>query len=157
PALLEKAQVARNGSRHAEALEFARRASAIKPSSSLRRFVAEELMALERYADAYNEAKRCTDDAASEAPSPNHDVVFLGCRTLVHDLTSKVALVSFDWGGPPAEGLVIAINGDTLDQATEHAMAPGKLTIEASAPHFEKLTVKVEARAGEVRVVEARL
>jgi hypothetical protein len=155
-ALLDKAQSARTASRHDEALELARKASTIKTSSSLRRFIAEELSALERYAEAYNEAKRCTEDAATEAPSPNHDVVFLGCRSLVHDLAGKVALLSFDWGGPPPEGLAVSVNGEPLDQAPEHAVTPGAVAIEATAPDKKMVAKKVELHGGEVKVVEVR-
>ncbi len=154
--LLDRAQAARTASRHDEALDLARKAADIKASSSVRRFIAEELAALRRFAEAYNEARRCTDDAATEAPSPNHDVVFLGCRSLVHDLADKIALLSFDWGGPAPEGLRVIVNGQPVDQGNELAVAPGEVVIEASAPDKKTIAKKLQLRAGEVQVVQAR-
>lgn len=156
-ALLDQAQAARTASRHDEALDLARKAADIKGSSSVRRFIAEELAALQRFAEAYNEARRCTDDAATEAPSPNHDVVFLGCRSLVHDLADKVGLLSFDWGGPAPEGLRVIVNGQPIDQGNELAVAAGEVIIEASAPDKKRIAKKLQLRAGEVKVVQARL
>ena len=149
--------MARAEGRHQDALALCRRAALLKSSSSLRRFAAEELATIGRPAEAYNEAQRCIREAASEPPSANHDVVFLGCRTLVHELSAKVALLSFDWGGVVPSGLVVHVNGVTFDAERESAVAPGMLNIEAVQPGRSKATLAVQLAAGEAKTVGIRL
>jgi hypothetical protein len=154
--LLDQAQAARAAARHQDALAFCRRAIELKSSSSLRRFAAEELAALGRAAEAYNEAERCIREAASEPPSSNHDAVFLGCRTLVHELKPRVALLSFDWGGAEPSGVVIQANGATLDTEHENAVAPGMLSIEAVLPTRLRFTDALQLGAGEAKTIDIR-
>src|SRR5882724_3390142 len=154
--LLEQAQTARAEARHQDALAFCRRALQLKSSSSLRRFAAEELATLGRAAEAYNEAQRCIREAATEPPSANHDVVFLGCRTLAHGLSAQVALLSFDWGGDESSSVVVQANGVTLDAGHENAVAPGTLNIEAVLPARPRFTEALQLAAGEAKTLSIR-
>src|SRR5581483_4120871 len=145
--------------RHAEALAAASRAGAMKMTASLRRFLAEELVALGRFPAAYEAAQRCNDEAPQEPPSPNHDLVVRGCRELVRDLAGKVAVVSIDWGGDPPAGATVALSsGESLDLAVPvHPLAPGSVELRASAPGFRDAVRTLDLIAGSVHVVSLRL
>jgi hypothetical protein len=152
--LLEQAQAARAEARHQDALAFCRRALELKSSSSLRRFAAEELVTLGRAAEAYNEAQRCIREAAAEPPSANHDVVFLGCRALAHELSAQVARLSFDWGGgDEPSGVVVQANGVILDAVHENAVEPGMLHIEAVLPAGPRFSQALQLAAGEAKTL----
>jgi hypothetical protein len=105
-------------------------------TASLRRFFVEEESALGKWVDAYSDAQRCTREAALEPPSPNHDAVLIGCRTLLHALRDHVGIVVFDFASPPPADLRITIDGREVDgllTETEHAAPLGEVAIEASA------------------------
>src|SRR5262249_59795061 len=66
------------------------------------------------FSAAYEAARGCTEAAASEPPSANHDAVFLGCRALMHELEPRIGLVSFAWDGDLPEGAVLALDGEVI-------------------------------------------
>jgi hypothetical protein len=157
-ALLDRAQAERAAGRHAEALAAAQAAGAIKMTSSLRRFLAEELLALDRPARAYDQALRCADEAAEEPPSPNHDAVRVGCRGLLRELAGVVALVSLDLGASPPAGLVVTAGGEAVDLTVSvHAFTPGPVRVRATAPGAREVVRDVELVAGTARVLVLRL
>lgn len=156
--LLSLAQSERAAGHDREALDAAERAAAIRGSSSLRRFIAEEQAALGQLAKAYESARECAADATAEPPSPNHDAVFLGCRALEHELLPRVALVHLRYRGVPPVGLTIERNGEpfALSERAE-ACDPGSVTIVARAPGFAPKQLTLALAAGEQRELEFSL
>jgi len=156
--LLLLAQSERAAGHDREALDAAERAAAIRSTSSLRRFIAEEQAALGRLAKAYESARQCASDATAEPPSPNHDAVFLGCRALEHELLPRIALLHIHYRGIPPAGLTIEKNGEPSALA-ERAQAcdPGALAIVARAPGFARAELTLALAAGEQREIELAL
>jgi hypothetical protein len=134
--LIQKAQQAKASGDHAEALRLGREAGEAKMTASLRRFLVEEESALGMWVEAYSDAQKCTREAAMEPPSPNHDAVLIGCRTLLHSLRDRVGLLVFDFSSPPPPDLRVTIDGrlvDSLFTETEHPAPLGEVVVEAAA------------------------
>ncbi len=134
--LIQKAQEAKASGDHVEALRLAREAGETKMTASLRRFLVEEESALGRWIDAYSDAQKCTREAATEPPSPNHDAVLVGCRALLHSLREHVGLLVFDFASPPPPDLRITIDGRLVEDPfaeTEHPASLGEVAVEATA------------------------
>jgi hypothetical protein len=88
------------------------------------------------WVDAYSDAQKCTREAAQEPPSPNHDAVLIGCRTLLHTLREHVGLIVLDFPSPSPADLRVAFDGRLVDgllTETEHPSALGEVVIDASA------------------------
>ena len=135
--LIQRAQQAKASGNHAEALRLGREAGEAKMTASLRRFLVEEESALGMWVDAYSDAQKCTHEAAMEPPSPNHDAVLIGCRTLLHTLRDQVGLVVLDFPTPPPADLRVTLDGRLVDgplAETEHPTHKGEVAVEATAP-----------------------
>jgi hypothetical protein len=154
--LIERAQQAKASGDHAQALALAHDAGQIKMTASLRRFVVEEESALGAWVDAYSDAQKCTREAALEPPSPNHDAVLIGCRTLLHSLRDRVGILVFDFGSAPPMDLRVTVDArpvETLLTETEHAAPLGEVTIEATASGRASIRRTVRTGAEPIHVV----
>jgi hypothetical protein len=146
--LIQKAQQARASGDHNEALRLGRQAGEAKMTASLRRFLVEEESAIGLWVDAYSDAQKCTREAAMEPPSPNHDAVLIGCRTLLHELREHVGLIVFDFASPPPADLQVTIDGRLVDgllTEAEHPTSLGEIAVEARASG--RRTIKRTVRA----------
>src|SRR6185295_17161665 len=93
--------------------------------------------------------QKCTREAAMEPPSPNHDAVLIGCRTLLHTLRERVGLVVLDFPSPPPADLRVTFDGRLVDgllTETEHPAPLGDVAIEASASG--RATIRRTVRVG---------
>ncbi len=148
-ALIDEAVRARAENDHARALERAEAARAMRATASLLLFIAEEHEHLGYLPEAYDTARECLQIAETEAPSPNHDAVLVGCRSVVADLRARVAVVSWDVPTPRPAGLVVDVAGKRRgDGRRSVAVAPGPIVVEARAPGWLPFTSKIEAPAG---------
>jgi hypothetical protein len=147
--LIEDAAQARASGDHALALEDAQKAAAIKKTSSLALFIAEELVELRRVPEAYASVEECLRLAETEPPSDNHDKVLLACRALKQDLRAKVALVEIVAPSPAPAGMRVLIQGVQRDLPRgRFPVAPGKLKVEAFADGHTPFEWSSEVRAG---------
>jgi hypothetical protein len=87
--LIEQAVHARASGSHAAALELANRASGLGMTPSLRRFIAEEQMALGMLRPALVSAEACAREAEQSA-LPNSDVHRRACEALANSLRPQV-------------------------------------------------------------------
>jgi hypothetical protein len=149
-ALIDAAVGARDAGDHAHALELARSADAVRSTSSLTRFIAEEHEALGHLPEAFDAARRCLRLAEGEEPSANHDAVLVGCRTIAAELRPRVALVSLRPPAAPPPGLVVRVAGVVREGGSEpFAVAAGSIQVEATAPGWSSFTTTVTVAPGE--------
>jgi hypothetical protein len=147
--LIQMAQEAKAAGDHARALRLGREAGEAKMTASLRRFLVEEESALGMWLDAYSDAQKCTREAALEPPSPNHDAVLIGCRTLLHALRDRVGLLVFDFPTPPPADLRVTVDDRLVDDPlteTEHPTSLGEVVIEATAS--DRASIRRTVRTG---------
>ncbi|HTQ05015.1 MAG TPA: hypothetical protein VMI54_14220 [Polyangiaceae bacterium] len=156
--LLDRAERERAAGHDAEALAAALAAANVSVTSSLLRFIAEEHATLGQLGAAYEAAHRCTEAAANEPPSENHDVVFLGCRALMHELEPRVALVTFGWRGELPEDARLVLDGETIaPERGARGLDAGSHDVRFSAPGYEPLALSLALKAGDAREVELTL
>jgi hypothetical protein len=141
---------ARDDGDHTRALEDARAAAAIRKSSSLMFFTAEELVSLKRRGEAFAAVEECLELAQSEPPSENHDKVLVGCRALRQELRPAVALVKLIAPQPaPADLRVMLQGGPPRAVPNERfPVEPGRLRVEARAEGFAPFEWTGDVRAG---------
>jgi hypothetical protein len=156
--LLARAERERAAGHDAEALAAALAAAKLGVTSSLLRFVAEERAALGEFGAAYEAARGCTEAAANEPPSANHDVVFLGCRALMHELEPRVGLLSFAWSGDLPESAVLVLDGEVIaPERRARGLEPGEHELHFDAVGYEPIALELSLKAGETRQVELTL
>jgi hypothetical protein len=148
--LLRQAQAAREAGRHDEALDLAGRAGRIEMTVSVRRFLAEEYLAVGRLAEALGSAQLCVRDGEREPASRGHDAMLAACRSLVEQVGPRVGRVTVRVPTPPPTGLHVTVNGAPLSDVywgIGYIVTPGIVTVEASAPGYQTFTSRIEVNA----------
>lgn len=147
--LIEKLHQALADKEHAHALELALEAAAIRASSSLLRAISEEHIELAHLPEAYDAARRCVRLADREPPSSNRDAVRAGCRAILDDLGSKLALITVVPVRPEPHELRIAVNGKPRDAAEGPVpVMPGQLRVDGGALGWRPFALTSDVRAG---------
>jgi hypothetical protein len=154
--LLQAALEARSAGRHEEALAAASRAAAIKPSSSLLRFIAEEHAELAEPVLAYREAERCLAQTAKEPASDNREAVVTGCRFLLSQLGERVAVVTVQVQPASAPNLEIVVAGEPVT-AGHAVVAPGATSVVARASGYVEARQTLELSPGDRVTLPLRL
>ena len=137
-ALLEQVRTARTQGHHEEALQLLERAGEISMNSSIRRASAQELQALQRWADAFGQANECVSEANREASTPARDQVVSDCQALVTQSQTHVGHVVVQVPSPEPAGMVVRIAGQEVPHALLGVAYPvnaGRVEIEVRAPH----------------------
>lgn len=156
--LLARAEKERAAGHDAAALGAALAAAKMSVTSSLLRFIAEEHRALHQLGLAYEAARSCTETAAEEPPSKNHDAVFLGCRELMHELEPHLALVTFGWRGELPEHTRFVVDGELLTpERRTRAFDPGKHRIWLDADGYVPVALELSLNAGDAPHVDLTL
>jgi hypothetical protein len=158
--LISQAQRARSGGDHTRSLDLAERAGRISMTSSLRRFITEEQMALGRTVDAYASAQLCLREAAAELPSPNRDAVARGCTSLVSSLESRIGRIVVNVPQPTPHGLHVTVAGSELRDAlwgVDYVVSPGSIAVDATAAGLPPFHRNVQVAAGGRETVSIEL
>jgi hypothetical protein len=159
-ALLAQAQRARTQGNHSLALYFAEQAGRLQMTSSVRRFIAEEQLALGQLAEAVTSAEQCVREANAEPPSENHGIVLTGCQDMVRTLVTRVASASVTTVLALPTGIELSLSGRPLareslvpNEAACVWVMPGRQTLRAQVAGFAPSEVSRELAAGQVWVV----
>lgn len=157
--LIEQAERAATAGDHAAALDFARRAGEIRMTPSVRLFIAEESRTASRPLDAYVHANACVRAAEADASLHNREVILARCREVAVAVQARVARVVVRITDAPS-GLRLRIGDAELPGAASGVsfpVAPGTVTVTASAEGFERFEREVTVEAGAEGVVEVTL
>lgn len=151
--LIEGAQSAREAGDHTRALDLATRAGELKMSVSLRRFIAEEQLAVGHFASALGSAELCVREARAEAAQDEHgkacEAVVVAAKPRVASLVIQPKL--------SVPGLRVTVAGQAVPAALfgqRYLVDPGEVVVEAGAEGYEPFRVTVAPQAGaELQVV----
>lgn len=149
--LIEQARQARAESNHGLALARAEQAQRIQSTPSLRLFVAQELIALDRPADAMVQGESCMREAERDATVPNRDALIAACRQLVLDTRSALGMVTVTVRGTRPNGLTIVVASRSVDESligVPVAVNPGNIDVEVRAAGFRVARRTVDVRRG---------
>jgi hypothetical protein len=158
--LLSQAEQAAEGGDHTRALDLARRASSIRPSTSLVAFMARELRALDRRVEALDQAGQCLREVAADATLRNRDTLRDACEAVRASVEPHVARLTIRVADASLAGLTVQVGEQPLVPAlygVPSPVMPGRVVVSAAAPGFAPFTQQVEAREGEVREVDVSL
>lgn len=153
--LIEQAQAAQAGGDHTRALDLADRAGQISMSVSLRRFIAEEQMAVGQPAAALGSAELCVREAKVEASEAHR----IACQAIVDKARPLVAYLVITIR-PEVASPVVTVDGKAVPLALlgqRYVVNPSEVKIVATAPGFGKVEHGVKATPGEVSTVELKL
>jgi hypothetical protein len=151
--LIKSAETAHKKGQHAEALDYALRAAAIRRSATLLSFIADEQTELERPVDAYATAQQCLHEAELDKRARLRDEAVAHCKALVTRLASHVGQVILQLVSPPPE-MTVQINRKAVRlevAGVPYLVAPGDVTIEASAPGYQPLQTHLHVGEGETQ------
>lgn len=124
---------------HAEALAAAKRAAAIKMTTSLRLFLAREQSALGLLADAYGNGRQCAAEAEANDRLNDRDRILSACRELEDSLGKRVGRVTVRLPAPVPADARVTVSGEEINVAllgTPYVVSPGKLTIAVTATGY---------------------
>lgn len=154
--LLAQAQRARGQNNHNLALYFAEQAGRLQMTSSVRRFIAEEQLALGQLAEAITSAEHCVREANAEPPSENHGIVLTGCQEMIRSLRARVASASFTATAPIADAVELELNGQPVARESAQTsagaqrwVAVGRQVLRARMAGFAPVELTRELSAGE--------
>jgi hypothetical protein len=150
-ALIEDAQRARQAGDHRQALTLAQRAIEMQPSPTLRRFVAEELLANGRFAESAGMAELCESDFRQTAASRARNEHIAACQAVRADASAHTARIVLRFEPAlPADARVI-VNDAPLPSALWGVPAlvdEGSVVIEVSHPRFQVVQRQITVGAG---------
>lgn len=158
--LLSQAEQAADAGDHARALDLARRAASIRPSTSLVAFFAREHRALDQRVEALDAAGQCLREVAADATLRNRDTIREACEAVRASLEARVGrlAVHIAEGAPP--GLSVRVGERVIVPAlygVASPVMPGAIVVRAEAPGFEAFTRELVVREGEVATVDVTL
>lgn len=154
--LIEEAQSARGAGDDAKALDLASRAGALQMSVSLRRFIAEEQLAVGRSAAALGSAELCVREAKADPRGAEHGVA---CEGVLATARTRVAFVVLRVR-PANAAIHVKVAGQDVPNALlgeRYVVDPGETTIDAAAEGFYPLQRKVTTASGDVTSVKLEL
>jgi hypothetical protein len=149
--LIEQAQQARAEANHELALSRAEQAQRIQSTPSLRLFVAQELLALSRPADAMVQGESCVRESERDASVPNRDALIAACRQVVTDTRSALGMVTVTVRGARPSGLTIVVASRAVDESligVPVAVNPGNINVEVRAAGYRVARRTVDVRRG---------
>jgi hypothetical protein len=128
-------------------------------AATVRLFIAEESRTASRPLDAYVHANACVRAAEADASLHNREVILARCREVAVAVQARVARVVVRITDAPS-GLRLRIGDAELPGAASGVsfpVAPGTVTVTASAEGFERFEREVTVEAGAEGVVEVTL
>jgi hypothetical protein len=146
--LIERAQAARQAGDHPAALDLALRAGQLEMSVSLRRFIAEEQLAVDEPAAAFGSAEVCARDGRASGKLDHAEA----CAALVIQAKELVAYVVVRVV-PDVPGAAVRIGSSEVPRALwgqRYVVKPGKVELSATAPDHEAETASLEVARGGV-------
>ena len=149
--LITQAEGASDRGDHAEALNLAERALAIRSTPSLRLLIATEHNTLGHLIEAFESASRCTREAQADPNTRNRAQVIDACNALTRSLESRLGRVTVDVS-TPVPGLLVEVAGGRLSQAlwgVPYTVAPGAVVVEARAAGHRPFRQEVTVAAGQ--------
>ncbi|MFO0619186.1 MAG: hypothetical protein U0414_41740 [Polyangiaceae bacterium] len=144
--LIEEAQQASAAGDHARALDLANRAGNLAMSVSLRRFIAEEQLALGKPADALGSAEVCAKDARA-ARADDH---VAACERIIELAKPEVGYVVVS-APPGVQGARVRVNEHDLPDALigqRYVVDPGDVVVDATADEAKPFRVVVKVARG---------
>jgi hypothetical protein len=149
--LIEQAQQARAEENHGLALSRAENAQRIQSTPSLRLFVAQELLALDRPADALAQSEACVRESERDTSVPNRDALIAACRQIVSDTRSALGMVTVTVRGARPSGLSLVVASRSVDESligVPVAVNPGNIAIEVRADGYRVARRTIDVRRG---------
>ena len=150
--LLDQAATARAGGDHARALELAERAGRLSMSPSLRMFIAEEQLAIGRFAPALGTADQCVRETERDVGANNREAILARCRALLTELRPHVGYVTVRVADSRPADLRITVSGDVISDAlygVPYVVTPGDVVIDAVGtgiqPYHQTVTIAAGA------------
>jgi hypothetical protein len=146
--------------KHAEALELAKRAAAIKMTPSLRMFLAQEQLAIGLLADSYGNGRQCAAEAKADAGLHERQRILAACEELEASLASRVGRITIKVPTPLPPRLHVLLSGEELSAAlldAPYVVTPGKLTVEATADGYLPYKSEIEVAEGASPEVDVNL
>lgn len=107
--LLDRADAARNGGRHAEALDLYTRAGRIQMSPSVRGLIAEEQLRTGALAEALGSADLCLSELGASTAVRQREAIEAHCRALRDDLRQRVGELVVVVPTPTPAGLRVTV------------------------------------------------
>lgn len=146
--LIREAATARDANDHTAALGFARDASAIRMTPSLRLFIAEEELATGEHARAYDDATACVSDLAAGTSSPRDASLRTSCEALSQRLLQQVGFVVLTV--PAVDGVRVQVGGAEIPQRQWRRVTvrAGTAVLAADAPGRQSFRRDVSVTAG---------
>lgn len=144
--LIEQAQQASTAGDHARALDLATRAGDLAMSVSLRRFIAEEQLALGKHADALGSAEICAKDART-AHADDHATA---CDQVIARAKPEVAYVVVV-APPDAKGARVRVNEHDVPAALigqRYVVDAGDVVVDATAEDARPFHAVVHVERG---------
>ncbi|MFO0554721.1 MAG: hypothetical protein U0271_40460 [Polyangiaceae bacterium] len=147
--LIEQAQTARSTGDHARALELAELAGKLSMSVSLRRFIAEEQLALGDSAAALGSAELCAQGAS--VPGSVEAEHRAPCEEVASQAKASVGYIVIKLKSPVADVVVRAGGRDVPAEllGQRYVVTAGSIAIEASARGYKPVTQTARVGRGE--------
>lgn len=158
-ALLDQAAAAAEHRHHARALDAAERAGAIRMTPAVRRFIAEELVALDRLADGLRAGRLCVHDAELDLMSAHRAEVLRDCRAMVERLERRVGFVVVRLPPNTAPGAQVHVQGLEVPRAQwgePQPVDPGAVEVMAELGDMRE-SLRLQVSAGLTRIWEVSL
>jgi hypothetical protein len=146
--------------KHDEALSLAKRASAIKMSTSLRMFIAQEEAAAGHVAEAYGNSRQCVAEADADAQLHDGARILATCKSLEESLSKRVGRVVITLPSPLPPNPRVQVSGEDVNVAllgTPYFVSPGRVTVTVTATGFVPYKSDVEVREGESADINVHL
>lgn len=158
--LLSQAEAAAEAGDHTRALDLARRAMRLRPSTSLVAFMAREHRALDQRIEALDHARQCLREVAIDAALRNRDTIREACEAVLASVEPRVARVTVRVTAHAPEGLVVRLGDRVLAPALyglPAAAMPGPLRVSAESPGFTAFSRDLTLSEGELATVDVAL
>lgn len=158
--LLSQAEQAADAGEHARALELARRAASIRPSTSLVAFFAREHRALDQRVEALDAAGQCLREVAADAALRNRDTIREACEAVRASVEGRVGRLAVHVAGDAPPGLSVRVGARVIVPAlygVASPVMPGAIVVRAEAPGFAAFTRELVVREGEVASIDVTL
>lgn len=158
--LLDRAEAARTGGQHAEALELYLRAGQIQMTPSVRAFIAEEQLRTGRLAEAMGSADLCLRELGAATAVRNQAAIESHCRGLRDNLRQRVGELVVEVPTPAPAGLRVTVGGSELTAVLYGQPAvttPGSVEVVAAVGGVERWRRSVTVVARETATVRVEL
>lgn len=149
--MLTEAERASDRGDHAQALDLATRAGAIRMSPSLRGFIAQEHHALGHVLEAYDAAVLCEREARADPTARRREQTIATCSALSAELGPRIGRVTVRVPDPPPGARVRVADAEVARALWElpYPVRPGLVRIEASAESRVPFRVEMNVSAGQ--------